>query len=92
MKKNIIVAFLNVVIFYIIRILIIFVAFVFGIGASASSEKYEIILPLIEILLQLILVFILVAKKKWGLSINHLIISATIVVLLGVLAFFEVIP
>lgn len=92
MKKIIVIVLVNIVFFYLIRILSVFVAFAFGIGASASSLKYEVILPLIDVLTQLTIMIFFVLKGKWGLSIIHFVITLLIVISLGLLAFFEIIP
>ncbi len=92
MKKVIAVVLVNIVLFYLIRILSVFVAFGFGIGASASSSKYEIILPLIDVLTQLAIMLIFVLKRKWGLNIIHFGIALSVIISLGLLAFFEIIP
>jgi len=83
---------INIVLFYLIRILSVFISFGFGIGASASSSKYDIILPLVDILFQFILVSVIYSRNKNVYNYYHLSVAFTVILTLGVLAFNELIP
>lgn len=92
MKRSILVVLGNLVLFYLIRILSVFIAFGFGIGASASSSKYNSITDIIDILIQLTLMLVIVQKKKWGLNFLHFGITFLVIVILEILIFFELMP
>jgi hypothetical protein len=64
MKKSIILIIINVVLFVLLRIASVLVAFLLGIGASAPSEKYAPYVLIIPVVLQLLLIFLLFRKKK----------------------------
>lgn len=90
--KYFLVVLINIVIFYLIRILSVFIAFSFGVGASASSSKYEIIFSLVDILIQIFVMTIFFLRKKWRFNYLHLCLAYFVTLVLGVLGFMEVIP
>lgn len=65
MKKIILIA-INLVVFVLLRLTSVFAAFLFfGIGASASSDKYTPYILIPSLLIQLVLITILYSKKKF---------------------------
>lgn len=66
MKKIIILTLVDLVIFITLRIISILIAFTFfGIGASASSEKYSSYILIPALLFQLLLIYFFYKKKKF---------------------------
>jgi hypothetical protein len=92
MKKIIILVVLNLVLFAVLRMMSVLVFFLFGIGASASSEKYIPYILLIPLITQLLVVFLLFWKKRYIKTNTEIIISIILIVILYSLGQMELIP
>lgn len=92
MKKIITLIIINLVLFIILRMVSVLVFFVFGIGASASSDNYIHYILLIPLILQLLIAFILFWKKKFIKTNKEIIITIILIMCLYSLGQMELIP
>ena len=90
--RSLIIIFINVILFIILRYLSVLVVFLFGVGASAGSEKYYNVILLPVLIFQVILIFILYMKKIWIIKIYEAIFSVLIILILYALGEYGIIP
>jgi len=93
MKRLIILVLVNLVTFIILRVSTVFIAFYFfGIGASASSQKYEKVIFIPALFIQILLLVSLFLKRKFIKITNEMIGLIAITLIMYLLGHFEVIP
>lgn len=84
MKRFLILLSINFVLYIGLRMLSILVAFLQGIGANASSEKYEPYLLIPALVLQMMLVTFFYYKKKYILELYQLLAIVFMILILFV--------
>lgn len=82
----------DIVVFVGLRVLSVLVFFLFGIGASSSSEEQISFILIPALVVQLFFIWLLYAKNKFVRSLSEVWILALIVIALFALGQFNLIP
>ncbi len=82
----------NVALFAGLRILSVLMSFLFGIGASASSEKYTDYILILALIIQLLTIWFLYNRGKFIKNGLEFAILILIPMVLFVLGYFNMIP
>ncbi len=86
MKRLVVLVIASLVVFALLRIMSVIIAFLFGIGASAPSERYTPYILVPALIFQLVLTFILYRKRKFietGFQMFFLIAMVIVLFIVG---------